>query len=99
MSKQIKVAFNGWNCLLVKHAYRTGGHVALELVDDTDGESVAMATVNLPEITLEPGEVLIKDWSENEGMLKALSDAGVVEDTGRAIRTGFCRANICKLLV
>jgi len=99
MSKQIKVAFNGWNCVLVKHKYEKGGGVALELVDEIDGESVAMATVNLPEVVLDHDVVLIKDWSENEGMLDCLVKHNIVSYTGKDVRTGMVRANICKLLV
>jgi hypothetical protein len=39
---------------------------------------MATATVNLPEQSLLPHQVLIKSYSENEGMLQALQEAGVV---------------------
>jgi hypothetical protein len=38
---------------------------------------VATATLNLPEIALGPDEVIIKDYSENEGMLDTLILAGL----------------------
>jgi len=42
--------------------------------------------------------VLIKDWSENEGMLSALAAAGLINDTGERIPTGMCEAALCELL-
>lgn len=42
------------------------------------GEPVATATVNIPEIQVADDEVLIKDYSENEGMLDALIQAEII---------------------
>lgn len=61
----------------------------LILNDAHSGKQVAVATVNLPDVTADRYEVFIKDYSENEGMLKALVEAGVVAATGRTIRAGF----------
>jgi Rieske Fe-S protein len=93
------IKFKDYDCYLVQQKYRNSGRVALQLIDSYDGSPVAMATVNIHYIELAPGEVIVKDWSENEGMLEALVNAGIVEDTGRVVRTGFVDANICKLLV
>ena len=101
------IKFNVWNCEIKKEKYSDNGRVALQLVaaDDDEmnevykGEPIAMATVNLPYIPLEKNEVGIKDYSENEGMLKALVNAGVVKDTGKYVLTGFVRIPICKLLI
>ena len=60
---------------------------ALQLFVSDEGfpELLATATTNLPGIIPEPGQVFIKDWSENEGMFASLVRAGVLEDTGDAI--------------
>lgn len=47
----------------------------------------------------EPGHVLIKTWSENEGVLEELVRLGIVQDTGVKIRTGHTYANLCKLMI
>lgn len=57
------------------------------------------ATVNIPRAELKPDEVLIKNYSENEGILQVLIDAGVVEDTGQFEASGYVIANVCKLLI
>lgn len=96
------VVFCGFNCEVAKRKY-SNGRTALELIaaNDTDdvckGEPIAMATVNIPEETLSPEEVIIKDYSENEGMLDVLLKAGIVELSGRSIRTGFVTCPICIL--
>lgn len=43
--------------------------------------------------------VFLKGWSENEGLPEALVRAGVVELTGREIRTGYCKAVEARLLI
>jgi hypothetical protein len=42
-------------------------------------------------------ECLIKDYSENAGMLEALTKAGVVTATNRTVRVGYAEATICQL--
>lgn len=62
-----------------------------------DGEPVFTATVFLDEKPSE-GCIFLKGWSENEGIPAALVKAGIVELTGRKIKTGFCEAVEAKLL-
>lgn len=75
------------------------GRVCLILMDDETGEQVACATVNLPEHDLQANEIIVKTWSENEGMLEFLVRNHIAGDTGRDISTGFVKARVCKLLV
>ncbi len=42
-------------------------------------------------------EVAIKTYSEGEGMLEALLEAGVVEDTGRKAWAGRMQVPICRV--
>lgn len=93
------VEFAGYRCRVYKGRYADGGGVALWLVDAADGEPVAHATVNVPELNLGADEVVIKDYSENAGMLEALVEAGIVAGTGRCVRLGFVLAPVCRLLV
>ena len=78
----MKVHFNGFDCNL-EFAQYGNGRTALQLVDAADGELVATATVNIPGKSLLPHQVFIKDYSENEGMFKALQEAGIVRLMGR----------------
>jgi hypothetical protein len=42
---------------------------------------------------------LIKDYSENEGMLEALEEAGIVKFAYKDVQVGFVTIPICKLLI
>ena len=96
------VEFAGYRCVAYETAYASeaGGSKAIYLVDAADGEPVATATVNVEGVSekLPDREVLIKDYSENEGMLEALARAGLVEDTGRRVRTGYVAVPVARLL-
>jgi hypothetical protein len=95
----IVLTFAGCDCRLRIGRYPAGGAVALQLVSECGREPIATATVNVPEIDVPPGLVLIKDYSENEGMLASLTKAGVVQPTGRTVPVGYCHAHVCRLLI
>lgn len=92
-----KVKYKDWNCNLVQSHYQDGGRIALVLIDADDGEPVATATINLPSQPLLENEVFIKDYSENAGMADFLEKEGVLEKTGRSVRTGFVHVPVCRL--
>lgn len=79
----MKVTFATFRCTTEWETYRNG-KVALQLVatgEDPDthlGEPVATATINTDH-RLDPDEIIVKDYSENEGMVVALVAAGIVE--------------------
>jgi hypothetical protein len=93
-----RVRFQDFDCRVefVKYA---NGRPGLVLLDAVDGQEVAVATVNVPDAHLGLNEVVIKDYSENDGMLAALEKAGIVRSTGRSVACGFVTAPICELLV
>ena len=102
-----RMQFGSFDCEVMVEKY-CGGGTALELAawDDHEtpsgdqvykGEPIATATVRIPCCGLESDEVLIKDYSENEGMLNALIQAGYVTPTGRLVESGFVRLPVCKL--
>lgn len=65
------------------------------------GEVLSKCTVCLDEYGEKPRDaehVFIKDYSENEGMLKALQDAGIVGEVLRTVPCGFCTAHEVKLI-
>jgi hypothetical protein len=49
----------------------------------------AKITTNMPEVHLNEGEVLIKDWSENEPLVAHLVNIGWLTSTGREVISGF----------
>jgi hypothetical protein len=92
----VRVRFRDWDCIVQKHEY-DNGRPALRLVDAEDCSPVATATVNLPDVPLRINQVAIKDWSENEGILRAMTEAGVVKPTGETVRSGYVQVPICEL--
>lgn len=92
------VQFREWTCRVVFDRYCHDNRTAILLVDVEDGSPVATATVNIPDEELTQGCCFIKDWSENEGMLEALVEAGIVEPTGRRVSIGFVEAIEAKIL-
>jgi hypothetical protein len=94
-SKQIK--FKDWICEVQIRQYKND-RVALELIDAEDGMSVATASVNIPEASLKDDEILIKSWSENEGMTNVLIKAGIIGPAIGQVPTGFVHATKHKLL-
>jgi hypothetical protein len=92
----MKVQFIGYDCDVIINHY-SNGRKALVLI--SDDEVVAYATVNLPNDPINDDEVIIKDYSENEGMYDALLEAKIIGPALRYIRTGFVSCPVCKLLI
>ena len=83
--------------LFVKQeTYKEGG-IRIQLYDSTDGTPYATATTNI-QGDLESGEVAIKNWSENEGILDFLVEHKFIEKPHRFVEQGFVRIPICKLI-
>jgi hypothetical protein len=93
----MKIKFKTWVCA-PSWAQYSNGRPALVLVD-ADGQRVAVATVNMPEVPLEEGEVLIKGYAENAGMTDALVEAGIIEPPHRAVPAGWVSADVARLKV
>ena len=83
----MKVFFCDFDCTLMFNQYRNG-QTAISLIaaeddpeqDILEGAPIGTATVCIPEgIAVNFDEVLIKEYSENQGMVSALLKAGVIE--------------------
>lgn len=76
------------------------GRTALEMVGSKGkfkGESILVASVNIPEERIEKDEVIIKNYSENEGILDVLVDAKIIS---KPIRNGSVGGTfVCKMLM
>lgn len=94
----MEIKFKQWDCILEFLKY-SNGRTALQLTDKHTGEPVAVCTSNLPNENLKTDQVVIKDYSENSGMLETLFAAGVVGPALRYTQSGFVRMPICKLLI
>ena len=90
------VKFKRWDCDIIYGEYGNG-RMVIQLFQ-TGVESpylVATATVNLPDEKLDTDEIAIKDYSENEGMLTALVEAGIVTKIKRLVSSGYVIIPIC----
>lgn len=74
------------------------GRKAMKLFDSKNGMPILIATVDLP-VHLEEDEILIKNWSENEGVLEELQRLGLIGEVLEEVPTGFVKAHKVKLLV
>jgi hypothetical protein len=73
----IECRFMDWDCVVILAQYMDGGAPAILLRDANTGEPIATATTNLG-YGPAAGNVMLKTWSENEGIDEALKDAGVL---------------------
>ena len=73
------------------------GSTRIQLYDSSDGTPYATASTRTEE-PLEEGEIAIKDWSENEGILNFLVEHKFVESPHRFVNQGHVRVPICKLI-
>jgi hypothetical protein len=93
------VKFKKWNCYVEFNRYSQNDRVAIQLVEKDSHDPIAMATVNIDEVPVGEDECLIKDYSENEGVLEALEKAGVVKFTGKTFKSGWVDVHLCKILI
>ena len=82
----------------ILHKKYTNGRTALKAFGQ-EGEPLATLTVNIPGVSLNPGEVIIKDYSENEGVLKDLIEMGIVEKEYSRFPYGWVSPAVCKLVI
>jgi len=74
------------------------GRKAIKLMDVEDGLPYAVATTDLPDLKVKcEDEVLIKDYSENEGILDFLISNNIVIFTGKTVVSGWVELYICTL--
>lgn len=93
------VRFLGEDCP-VTFAQYSNGQTAITLSCE-DGSPMATASVCLEThdgAPLRNDQTYIKEWGGNTGMVKALVDAGIVYDTGKLVKCGFCEASLVTIL-
>ena len=90
--------FHNW---LPPHVERyNNGRIAVEYwtVEEGYPEPAVTATINLIDEHIGSDEVIIKNYSENEGLYKAMLDAGHIGPELRRVSSGFITAPVCKWL-
>jgi len=92
----LKTPYETYNVSLETGKY-TDGRTFLQLIDTEDGAPIMMATVNIPAVVLEKDEIIIKNYSENEGVLEFLIENGIVSKPLRWAASGWVTCPIVKL--
>jgi hypothetical protein len=93
---ELKTPHANYSVHIINAGSYANGRQAIRIVDVEDGAAVMTATVNMPDEHLEPDEVVIKNYSENEGCLPFLITNGVVSEVQRWVGHGMA---VVKLLV
>ena len=94
----MKVKFKEWDCIVQFSKYTQNNRIAISLIDAEDGEPIAKATLNLNEIPLEKNEIIIKNYSENEGIYDCLVEAGIISKVKRIINLNRVEGLVCDIL-
>jgi len=96
--------FHKWKPVISR--YRDNNRLAVvympsdeEIEESADPSAEAIATINLPDVPLLDDEVIIKDYSENEGIYAAMLKAGHIGPELRTVTSGHIIAPVCKLLL
>lgn len=75
------------------------GRTCLTLIDAEDDITFTHATINIPKEELEPGEVIIKDYGDTQGMYVFLLHHGIISEGKRFTTTPHVQCIICDLLI
>lgn len=95
---QPTVTFLNYKATVVKQRYAADNSLRLQLFTQ-EGAPLATATVCLEKFTPPEGYACIKDYSENVGILEALTKSGIVEPTEKTIPCGYEEAHLVKVLI
>ena len=87
--------FNDYECDLEWNVY-PNGNIRLVLIDSSDGIPVATASVYVSD-KLQDNEIVIKNYSENEGIYDVLLLSDVVLKTHRRIIVGVTVCPVCRI--
>ena len=70
-------------------------HENISIMSQIEGP-VCNVNIDIPEINY-PEEVVIKDYSENKGLLSEMIRIGLVDEPHAYITVGYAQAPVCKL--
>lgn len=95
-----RTKYSNYPTAYIGRGFYHDGSTAL-MVYTEDGEPICKATVCMSDSGEKPadGNVFIKDWAENEGVMASLQAAGVIGEVIRSVPAGFCEAQECPLLI
>lgn len=84
----------------VEKTHYVDGNLALVLKTVPNEELYAVVSVNFPNEDIPYGYVAVKDYSENDGLLKILIANGVLDPNPiRVLHSGFVKLPVHKVLI
>jgi hypothetical protein len=93
---ELKTPYANYTVHITNAGSYANGRQAIRIVDAEDGAAVMTATVNMPDEDIQADEIIIKNYSENEGCLPFLITNGVVSEVQRWLGHGIA---VVKLLI
>ena len=91
-SLSLNTRYGGYRNVILQARRYPNGNLAIEILSEGVG-LVMVPTVNAG-VRLGDSAVCIKDWSENEGIAKAMEDAGFLGGLVGTIPCGYCSAKV-----
>jgi hypothetical protein len=95
MIRRYKGPYGEYSISIRMLKYGNGQH-RMEFIDSEDGFPVLVASVAIDE-SLGSDQIAIKDYSENEGVLKFLMEEGIISSPLKYFNSGFVRIPICQI--
>jgi hypothetical protein len=79
--------------------YPQSGQVAISLIDANTSEPIATLSTNLAEydVPIAPDSAGIKNWGENEAIIKPLLASGLFKDSGQRVKAGLVTIPVWQL--
>ncbi len=92
-----KTTYIDEDVIISKGSY-DNGRLAIMLHDPETFEPIAKVTVNIPEIYLRDDEIIVKDYSENEGMSDWLIENDLIIKTSQHLSVFMLTNKFKKML-
>jgi len=93
--KPIFFEYQGGRYSLQFGHYSYGNRLAVWMIDESDGETYATISVNLPDVPICDNYIFAKNYSENENIYNFLVEKGILIPTGGQVKSGFVSVPIC----
>lgn len=85
---------------IIRSSYTNNNAVAVMVNHAVTEEPLWTLSVNIlnPWYQLKENEFFVKTWSENEEIVRVCKASGLFEDTGERELTGYCEAEVWKIV-
>lgn len=90
------VNFNNNKCFIKVRPYNSG-RLFMSLIDSEDGYAVCRVTLDIDAIPIMDDMIIVKSYSENEGLYEALLESDIIKKAERKFEVGHEFALVCFL--